>query len=234
MLRVAVVGSDQKTRDQLADMIHRAAQSRGMEVEVKIFDRPKHFLFCYEPVYDMIYLEAEFPLSSVPEIVKRLRKRSGNMDLIFLTDKGEHGDQLQEGGVLAFIPKLPTEERFKTEFLRAVERMISSRLDQILLKTSEGTVRLNVRQIYYLETHDRMLYYHTAVGTFSVRKSMLNAQQELEGYSFAKCNQCYLVNLSHVSDVRDNCVVVGERQLEISRRNKKSFMDAIIAHIGQT
>lgn len=232
MLNVAVAGSDKKTCNQIADMIHRITRSRAMEVDVHLFDGLGRFLFNFEPVYDMIFIESDSQMGSVPQIVKRLRKRCGNVDLIFLTDSGEYEGQLQEGGALVFIPKQLAEEQFETGFLQGVERMILSRLDQILLKTSEGTVRLNVQQIYYLETMDRMLYYHTAIGTYCVRKSMAKAQQELEGFHFAKCNQCYLVNLSHVSDLRDNCVVVGEKELEISRRNKKSFLEAMIAHIG--
>lgn len=232
MLNVAVAGSDKKTCNQIADMIHRITRSRAMEVDVHLFDGLGRFLFSFEPVYDMIFMETGTQTPSVSQIVKRLRKRCGNVDLIFLTDSGEYEGQLHEYGALAFIPKQLLEEHFETGFLHAVERMIFNRLNHILLKTSEGTVRLNVQQIHYLETMDRMLYYHTAIGTYCVRKSMTKAQQELEGYPFAKCNQCYLVNLSHVSDVRDSCVVVGEKELEISRRNKKSFLEAMIAHIG--
>ena len=79
-----------------------------------------------------------------------------------------------------------------------------------------------------------MLYYHTSSGVYSVRSSLQSAEQELGGYSFAKCNQCYLVNLQYVTDMRDEYVVVADTKLEISRRNRKSFTDAVIAHIGGT
>jgi hypothetical protein len=34
-----------------------------------------------------------------------------------------------------------------------------------------------------------------------------------------------------VSDVRDDCVVVAQRSLEISRRNKKAFLEALMSYI---
>ncbi len=232
MLRIAVAGSDKKTCHQISNMIHRITKTRMLEVDVVISESLERFLFTFEPIYDMIFIEAALPMSTVPDIVKRLRKRSGSVDLVFLTDGGVYDGQLQEGGALVFIPKMVNEAQFEAGFLQGLERMIFNRLDHILLKTTEGSIRLGIRQIYYLETLDRMLYYHTAIGTYCVRKSMRKAEQELEGFPFAKCNQCYLVNLTHVSDVRDDSVVVGERVLEISRRNRKSFMDAMIAHIG--
>ena len=234
MLRIAVTGSDRNTCHQITDLINRITKSREIEVDVVVSESVERFLFSFEPVYDMIFIEAAFPAAAVPEIVKRLRKRSGSVDLIFLTNGGSYDGQLQEGGALVFIPKSVNEEQFEAGFLHGVERLIFNRIDHILLKTAEGTIRLGVRQIYYLETLERMLYYHTAIGTYCVRKSLRAAQQELEGFPFAKCNQCYLVNLTHVTDVRDDSVVVGERVLEISRRNRKSFMDAMIRHIGHS
>lgn len=234
MLRFAVVSMDPKVLQQIADLIHRAARSRDMVVDVNIFHGPERFLFSYEPVYDMIYIDEVLPRFSVPQIVERLRKRNGIVDLIFLTDKDEPNIQVQEEGILAFIPKKPNEDRFEKEFLWAAERVIAHSLDRILLKTAEGMIRLSIRQIHYLETHNRMLHYHTTKGIYSVRKSLRSAQQELESYAFAKCNQCYLVNLGHVSDIQDNCAVVAGKHLEISRRCRKTFMDAMISHMGQS
>ncbi len=50
----------------------------------------------------------------------------------------------------------------------------------------------------YLETRDRLLHYHTTTDTWSVRGSLLKAEKDLAAYHFARCNQCYLVNLRHV------------------------------------
>ena len=101
-----------------------------------------------------------------------------------------------------------------------------------MVKSSGGLHRLEIGDIHYLETKSRMLYYHTASGVYSVRSSLRDAEEQLAQYSFAKCNQCYLVNLQHVTDLRDGCVTVAGEELEISRRNKKTFLDAVVAYIG--
>ena len=103
---------------------------------------------------------------------------------------------------------------------------------QIALQTAGGVQLLNTEDIYWLETRDRMLHYHTSTGVWSVRSSLQNAEKQLASYHFAKCNQCYLVNLRYVRAVQNDMVQVGEDRLEISRRQRAAFLAAVAAYVG--
>lgn len=91
---------------------------------------------------------------------------------------------------------------------------------------------LSTGDIYYLETHDRLLWYHTTKGEFSVRASLASAEKQLAQYHFSRCNQCYLVNLRHVTGVQNDFVQIGQEQLEISRRQRVAFLAAVAAYVG--
>jgi DNA-binding LytR/AlgR family response regulator len=101
-----------------------------------------------------------------------------------------------------------------------------------MIQAVDGLHRVDIRSIFYLETKNRMLHYHTSGGSFSVRASMQSAEDQLARYQFARCNQCYLVNLQHVTDVQDDFVIVAGVPLEMSRRSKKNFLAAVVAYIG--
>ena len=58
------------------------------------------------------------------------------------------------------------------------------------------------------------------------------AEKDLIAYHFARCNQCYLVNLRYVKGVQDDLVLVGEQRLEISRRQRTAFLGALAAYVG--
>lgn len=77
-----------------------------------------------------------------------------------------------------------------------------------------------------------MLHYHTTEGEYVLKGTMQSIEQMLESYSFAKCNHWYMVNLLHVKEVKKNIVVVGEFELEISRRNKNAFLKALTEYLG--
>jgi len=76
------------------------------------------------------------------------------------------------------------------------------------------------------------LHYHTATDTWSVRGSLLKAEKDLAAYHFARCNQCYLVNLKYVKAVENDFVHVNTDHLEISRRQRAAFLTAVASYIG--
>ena len=87
---------------------------------------------------------------------------------------------------------------------------------------------LSTGDIYYLETHDRLLWYHTTKGEFSVRASLASAEKQLAQYHFSRCNQCYLVNLAYVKGVESDFALVKDDRLEISRRQRTAFLTAVV------
>lgn len=234
MLRIAIIDNDMDAAKQMEAFIHRYAQTEGLAVSVAAFDRADKFLSRYEPIYDIIFMEIELPGLDGMEAARRLRRKDSDVVLVFVTAFARHAIRGYEVDALDFVLKPLSFYAFSVKLERSIQRIRTRTGIQIALKTSDGIHRLEISQIYYLETRSRMLYYHTSSGVYSVRSSLQSAEQELSGYSFAKCNQCYLVNLQYVTDMRDEYVMVADTKLEISRRNRKSFMDAVIAHIGGT
>ena len=122
--------------------------------------------------------------------------------------------------------------QFSTKLERALQRIQRRRGGQVALQVSGGVQLLDTDDILYLETRDRLLHYHTATDTWSVRGSLLKAEKDLAAYHFARCNQCYLVNLQYVKAVENDFVHVNTDRLEISRRQRAAFLTAVASYIG--
>lgn len=76
------------------------------------------------------------------------------------------------------------------------------------------------------------LYLHTGSEVLAVPGALRDMEAQLEGRHFAKCNKCYLVNLRHVREVRQNTVDVDGTELQISRPRKKEFLQALTDYLG--
>ncbi len=62
--------------------------------------------------------------------------------------------------------------------------------------------------------------------------TLKNAEDKIGKDYFVRCNRCYLVNLRYVSAVRDDLVYIREDALQISRPQKKIFLNAFAKYLG--
>ena len=74
---------------------------------------------------------------------------------------------------------------------------------------------------------------HTKTDSFVVKSSLQNAEKLLQKHGFARCNKCYLVNLRHVQGIQGDAVRVDDVELELSRRQKAAFTQAMLEYVGE-
>ena len=211
MLRVAVVEDDEKSRNLLRDMIGRYAGEHQMEIRTDEFADGREIVENYTPDYDILLFDVV---------------------MVFITNMAQYAIKGYEVDALDFILKPVSYETFSMRFTRAAGRVKNREGKRLTISLPDGTKWIDSRKIFYVETQNRMLVYHTEDGVFSVRGALKDVQRELEECHFVKCNQCYLVNLRYVTEIRKNVAVVAGDELEISRRNRNAFLAAVTDFLG--
>ena len=233
MIRVAIVEDEAAVREQLAGYVQRCTRQYGTLFEVTMFTDGLEILEEYRPVYDIIFLDVEMPQLDGMETARRIRAMDSEVQLIFITNMAQYAIKGYAVGALDYVLKPVNYYQFCTKLSRAVQRVERRRGGQVVLQLAGGGMQvLSTNDIYYLETRDRLLWYHTAKGEFSVRASLASAEKQLAQYHFSRCNQCYLVNLQYVKAVENDFVHVNTDRLEISRRQRAAFLTAVASYIG--
>ena len=232
MAKIAVVEDNDAVRAELCGFIARYAQESGSQLDVTPFSDGAQVVEPYRPGFDIIFLDIEMPTLGGMPTAERIRLLDPDVVLIFVTNMAQYAVRGYEVDALDFVLKPVNYYQFSTKLARALQRIQRRRGGQITLQTPGGAQQLDTNDILYLETRDRLLHYHTADKVWSVRGSLLKSEKELAPYHFARCNQCYLVNLRHVKGVQDDLVQVGEERLEISRRQRAAFLAAVASYVG--
>ena len=232
MPRIAVVDDQPDMRQQLCSMIDQYSRENNCMLEVTAFSDGAQVITNYCKGFDIIFLDIEMPELGGMDAAERIRTVDPDVVLVFVTNMAQYAIRGYEVDALDFVLKPVSYYQFSTKLERALQRIQRRRGGQIALQVGGGVQLLNTDDILYLETRDRLLHYHTAADTWSVRGSLQKAEKELAPYHFARCNQCYLVNLRHVTGVLNDFVQIGQEQLEISRRQRVAFLAAVAAYVG--
>ena len=231
-MRIAIVEDEAQQREQLHTYIQQYAGETGQSFEVVLFSNGADLLKNYTPQYDIILLDIEMPGLNGMEAAGRLRSMDGDVVLMFVTNMAQYAINGYAVGALDFVLKPVNYYTFTVRLARAIRRARQRKNGQILLTLPDCVRRLDTQQIHYVEVQNRMLHYHTELGEFVLRGTMQSAEKELSRYHFVRCNHWYLVNLSHVAEVRRDMVVVAGAELEISRRNRTAFLTALTEYVG--
>ena len=232
MYRIAIVEDDREYVKELKTYLMQYAAEEGQEFEISVFYDGAEILENYVPKYDLILLDIEMQKINGMDAAEKIRETDENVVLMFITNMAQYAIRGYSVGTLDFVMKPITYYTFSMKIKRALKRVQKREISSILLTLPDGVKKLEARQIYYLEVQNRQLHYHTDEGEIVVRGSLQSAENLLPSDTFAKCNHWYLVNLMHVTEVRKNTAVVGPFELEISRRNRSGFLEALTKYMG--
>lgn len=234
MYHIAIVEDEKEFSDQLVSYLKQYGEENKIEIKVSVFGDGESVLKDYSSDYDAIFLDIQMPGIDGMQTAEAIREKDEDVVLMFITNMAQYAISGYSVGALDFVMKPINYYTFALKVGRVLKRVQKKVREQnsVVISLPNGMKKLDAKQIYFVEIQNRMLHYHTDEGEYIVKGTMQSVEQELESFSFAKCNHWYMVNLMHVKEVKKNIAVVGEFELEISRRNKNTFLKALTEYLG--
>jgi len=233
MIRVAVAEDDLNTYERIRSYLDRYAAEKHLEIKSAHFINGFEITDRYRPEYDIILMDVDMPLMNGIEAAGKIRQMDPSVIIIFITNLSQYAIQGYSVQAFDYILKPLNYYPFSEFFGRAVARVQS--LENTLyytIRLRDGLRKIAIRDIYYIEVNNHTLFYHTSSGLFQATGKMKEIEAQLSDHEFSRCNNGYLVNLSHVDSIQENDAVVHGDILPISRSRKKEFSSALIAYIS--
>ena len=233
MIRIGVAEDDPAARALLLGYLDRYAAEHDQQFDVATFPDGEALLTRYRPDVDILLLDIEMPKLDGFSVAQRIRAIDQHVVIVFITNMTKYAIRGYEVEALSYLLKPVPYFAFSQQLKRSIERIQGRSTDYLSFTAGGELVRVDTSQILYIESIKHRVVVHAIGAQYSFTGALRNLEVELEGRGFYRSNNCYLVNLRHVTSVTPtSAVLLGGHDLVVSRPRRKGFLAALTDHLG--
>lgn len=233
MIKIAIVEDEQLYAKQLHEYLRKYEKENGEAIEVTIYSDGDQIVEKYQSQYDIILMDIEMKFMDGMSAAEEIRKIDTEVVIIFITNMTQYAIRGYAVDALDYVLKPVSYFALSQRLNRAIGRMRKRESKMIMVNMKGGIVRLNIANIYYIESQGHTLILHTILGDYETSGTMKEMESKLLGMNFCRGNKGYLINLQHVDGISDGCAIVKDEKLILSRACKKEFMEALTKYWGE-
>lgn len=227
---VAIVEDETECVGKLKECLEEYSQEFNIQFNITTFNNGSEFMFNYSKNADIVFMDVQMPKMNGFVTAKELRKIDEDVVLVFVTHLSKYAYRGYEVDALDYILKPVNYPALKLKIDKAITRCKLRKTREVMLPTTEGDIRVSIKDIFYVEIEKHNIIYHTAQGCYN-EYGTLKQVEKILAKEFSRCSSCYLVNLRCVSKIQGDDVYIGDIKLPISRSRKKEFVKALHDHI---
>ncbi|MBQ8081879.1 MAG: response regulator transcription factor [Clostridia bacterium] len=227
MIRIAIVEDEERERRRLMEALKRYSD----QMTIRAFPSAVDFLTGYTPDYDLIFMDIDMPYLDGLSAAKKLRELDREVCLIFVTNMARYAIRGYEVAAFDFIVKPVADASLALKLDRVMSHLAARQQRAVMVRSGESRLKINVNDILYVEIERHAITYHTSSGDIPSYGTLKSVEELLDDPLFVRCNNCYLVNLQHVTAIEDGFVNAGGHRLLISAPRKAAFEKALVNYL---
>lgn len=229
MFNVAIVDDERSARESLFSFLDKFSKGENMTFGIQEFGNGADFLSaCAKQKFDVIFLDIDMPGINGIETGEKLRIFNKTSIIIFVTNLAQYAIKGYAIHAYDYIVKPLNYEAFYLKMKELTPLLNNLEKHTLVLSISSlKKVVITMENILYIESSSHDIYYHMEDKTvYRIYGTLGKPEKNLPKKMFVRCNSCYLINLSQVSSIKGDDVIIGDERLKISRLKKKAFLRA--------
>jgi len=181
---------------------------------------------------DLLFLDIYMPEMDGILTAKKVRDKMKDIKIIFLSSSNDHYPQSYEVFAFNYLEKPLCKERLYTVLDRALNDVRKESEYKINIQYKGAVHIVDYRDIIYIESNDKLLLFHLTDGnTLQCYGNLGKFTYKLPEQLFIRCHQSFLVNLSHITEMKESYLRTGQVVISISRKYMKSVKDKYYTYL---
>lgn len=236
MLKIIVVEDEKVCLDSIMSFLLKYKEEKRLSMSIESFPCGKDFLSSYKKdKADVIFMDIMMPGQTGLEVAKELRRIDTAVTLVFVTYMAQYAITGYEVQALDFLIK-PLEYSSFSLKLDRILSLIRNKIDKKyqIISTQGEKIKLSLNDIQYVESDKHYLIFKTNNEEYKVRGMLKDLIEEYISSGFGLANSFCLVNYRAITRLDKNTVYIGSQGIGISRSKKKTFINGLTKHYGET
>lgn len=230
-MRIAVCDDESAIRNEIVRLIRK----QQPEADIMLFSSGEEMLAAQKD-FLIYFLDIDMGEMTGIEVAKALRAKQEQQlksIIIFITGYREYMEDAFDVNAYHYLVKPINETKFYEVFNKAWKEAAAleeSMKRKILVKAAGTSKSVFLKDIFYIESSNKKVIFHTAQGSFEVYTKMESLEAEL-GAAFYRCHRCYLVNMEKIAAYNaDTIQLVNGEKLILAQKKYPDFVKAFMRY----
>ncbi len=234
MLRIALCDDEKKHLEKMDALLGSYLQSRPhLNGQVKLFSSGHSLLTQREEQggFDLYILDILMPSASGIDIARRLRSLGDRGEIIYLTNSNDFASDSYDVRAFFYLLKPVTERKLFQVLDKAVEKSSKRKNQAVMVHTPEGTQRILLDRIRYVERVGRCMRYYCTDGIIDSQTIRVSFREMvsplLTDRRFCLCGASFALNFQYVIGVNGQTALLDNGQtVTLPRASASEFKKA--------
>lgn len=230
MINIAICDDESVEIDYVSTLVHQWIAARAVDARLTAYENAESFLFAYEDdsAVDILLLDIQMKGMDGVALARKIREGNEAVQIVFITGYPDFMSDGYDVSALHYLMKPVEKEKLLEVLDKALERL-SRTQETLVIKTADGTVKVPLRDIQYIEAFAHYVMIQTQNAAIETRAS-IGEMEKAAGVTFARCHRSYVVGLRHISRVtRTDVILDTGKAIPLSRR---LYAEINLAFIG--
>lgn len=233
MIKIAIVEDESKYEKLLIQFLKKYSKEKMVEFQISVFSDGDEIVEKYDCGFDLILMDIMMKFMDGMSAAEIIRKQDEKVTIIFITNMVNYAIKGYQVGAFDYILKPITYFSLEKSLDRALSKMDQDEANEYInITTSNGVQKVALKELSYIESDAHYLTFYTKRGKFRTYMRMKDVENAVSNLNFYRINKGIIVNLKFVDGVEENCCIINDNMLPISRGKKKEFMEILNNYIS--
>ena len=241
MIKVALCDDIIDYNKKMESYIEKYGNENHVEVKITSYGSGSQLLLNYQKrKFDVIFLDVSMPEMDGFETAEEIRKSDTDVSIVFctsyytITNAGKGFEVAAED----FLSKPLLYRKVENILNKIYKKKLLNAEEKLFLKCHDGLITLQLSDIIYIQTENKLLILHTIHGDVQSSQRMNELEKRLSTKQFYRCHNSYMVNFDYVEGVKKDSVLIKDKvqklkTIPVSKYKKEEFMRALARYVGK-